>query len=688
MGEPRLRRRLREGRYGLRTCGRRPASIRSRSPAPSSASIPTRAPDRRATHSRATLTSTPGGSSRKDLRNPFRITTRPGTNQIWVGDVGYNTWEEINRISSFASVTNFGWPCYEGVGHQSSYDNLNLNICENLYAESGAVTPPIYTYNHGAKVVPGESCSTGSSSVTGLAFYTGNVYPANYQNALFFADYARQCVWTMFPDANGDPDPANRQTFVAGAGSPVQLVTGPGGDLFYVDINGGKIHRIQYFVPTAAISANPLSGQAPLNVQFDGSGSTDPDPTETLTYSWDLNGDGVFGDATTAQTSYTFTTLGSHTVTLRVTDTHGGTDTETVTIVVDNTVPVATITAPLSTLTWKVGDTINFSGSATDTQDGTLAASALSWTLLIHHCPSDCHLHTIQTFNGTASGSLPAPDHEYPSWLELKLTATDSGGLQGTASVLLYPQTVSVNLATQPAGLQLSWDSTSGASPLSSTVIIGSQNSLSAPSPQVLNGSSYEFVSWSDGGAASHNVTASAAPLALTATFVLQSPPSSVSTSPSSVVGGGSSTGTVTLSGPAPASGAVVALSSSNTPVASVPPSVGVAPGGHDCHFPDHDLRGRERHDGDHQRLLRSRECLGSADGHGHSRRPAHGQSDEPCRSSDLHGAGVDLDAGFRLGLRRHGDPSGLLLGSHASGLSRRPLISSPGPTSRPAAIA
>ncbi len=30
------------------------------------------------------------------LRNPFRITTRPGTNEVWLGDVGWNEWEEIN----------------------------------------------------------------------------------------------------------------------------------------------------------------------------------------------------------------------------------------------------------------------------------------------------------------------------------------------------------------------------------------------------------------------------------------------------------------------------------------------------------------------------------------------------------------------------------------------------------------
>jgi glucose/arabinose dehydrogenase len=520
------------------------------------------------------------------LRNPFRFTFRPGTSEIWIGDVGYNTWEEINRIQNPAAITNFGWPCYEGVGHQPSYDNLNLNICANLYAESGAVTPPHYTYNHSAKIVPGETCSTGSSSTSGIAFYSGTTYPAQYQNALFFADYSRQCIWTMLPGSSGTPDPAQIQNFVTPASSPVQIVAGPAGDLFYVDINGGKIHRIQYFVPNAVISANPTTGPAPLTVAFDGRSSTDPDPTETLSYSWDLNGDGVFGDATTAQTSYTYEDPGDVTVTLRVTDTHGGVDTETVVIHANNSPPTPTITAPAGTLTWKVGDPISFAGSATDPQDGTLADSALTWTLLIHHCPSDCHIHTVQSYVGIASGSFAAPDHEYPSHLELKLTATDTDGLQATTSVLLFPQTVTMAFETSPTGLQLSWDATTAAAPFNNAVIIGSQNTVSAPVTQLSNGSLYEFVAWSDGGAATHTVIASASPATLTATYALRPPPASLSANPSSVVGGSGSTGTVTLSGPAPPSGATVSLSSSNPAVASVPANVLVPAGSTSATFP------------------------------------------------------------------------------------------------------
>ena len=46
------------------------------------------------------------------------------------------------------------------------------------------------------------------------------------------------------------------------------------------------------------------------------------------------------------------------------------------------------------------GDTITFSGSATDTQDGLLQASALNWQLIMHHCPSNCHEHSHPRVHG------------------------------------------------------------------------------------------------------------------------------------------------------------------------------------------------------------------------------------------------------------------------------------------------
>jgi PKD repeat protein len=253
-------------------------------------------------------------------------------------------------------------------------------------------------------------------------------------------------------------------------------------------------------------------------VAFNGTGSSDPEG-KPLSYAWDLDGDGAYDDSTAAQPSYTYTTAGSYTASLRVTYSLGASDTDSVTISVGNTAPTAVINAPQAGTTWKVGDAINFGGSATDAQDGTLPASALSWDLIMHHCPSNCHTHQIQSFTGVASGSFIAPDHEYPSYLELKLTATDSGGLTDTKSLRLDPKTVVLTFQTTPGGLSLVVNGAMGKSAFSRTVIVGSSNSISTESPQKKGPKYYAFSSWSDGGAQAHNITAPATATTYTARF-------------------------------------------------------------------------------------------------------------------------------------------------------------------------
>jgi glucose/arabinose dehydrogenase/regulation of enolase protein 1 (concanavalin A-like superfamily) len=460
------------------------------------------------------------------LRNPFRIAAHPTTRELWVGDVGWREYEEINRVPDPAAgqVRNFGWPCYDGTLRQPGYDAANLAMCENLYAQSGAVTFAHFQYREGTRVVTGETCAYIDSSLSGLAFYQGGNYPSQYNGALFFADYTRRCIWVMPAGTNGVPDPARRATFVSNAAYPVDLKTGPGGDLFYVDIVGGSIRRIRYAAgnqaPRALVRATPTSGRAPLTVAFDASGSSDPEGS-TLTFDWDFNGDGTFGDSSLANPTFTYQVNGTYTARLKVTDTAGQSGTATVTITVGNTAPTATIGQPASTLRWRVGQSVAFAGSATDPEDGTLPASALSWSLVMNHCstPTSCHQHFIQQFAGVSSGTFTAPDHEYPSYLTLTLTATDRGGLQHAVTVRLDPQTVVFTLNTNPSGLQLGFGSGTLRAPANQTVIVGSRTTLSAPSPQTLNGVNYAFSSWSDGGANVHTVTAGTTAATYTATF-------------------------------------------------------------------------------------------------------------------------------------------------------------------------
>jgi hypothetical protein len=124
---------------------------------------------------------------------------------------------------------------------------------------------------------------------------------------------------------------------------------------------------------------------------------------------------------------------------LQVSDGRGATATDAVTIGVGQ--PHVTIQAPTTSLRWAVGDSVSFSGSATDNQGVAIPASNLTWSLVLKHgaCP-DCHDHFLQTYSGMANGSFLWPDHPYPSELELSLTATDARGLSDTTSVRLFPK--------------------------------------------------------------------------------------------------------------------------------------------------------------------------------------------------------------------------------------------------------
>jgi glucose/arabinose dehydrogenase len=502
------------------------------------------------------------------FRNPFRFAFRPGTSELWLGDVGWNDWEELNRIQTPpTSVQDFGWPCYEGAGPQPGYQSAGLNICSKLY-QTGTAVPPYYTYSHAEDVENGDGCPTTQGSVvSAVGFYTGTSYPAPFHGALVFGDHSRECLWTMPLGANNEPDPAQVQVLESNAANPVDVESGPNGDLFYADFDGGTIHRISYSPSGSCADGTflaeyhnsvDLSGPAVLT-RCEGAidnnwGSGSPAPgvnSDDFSVRWT-------GRFTFAAGAYTFTSTADDGIrvyidgVLRIDDwqlqsatTKQATVSLTAgvhTVEVDyfentgqavaqlswaqsgnpNTPPAPVIDTPSPTLTYAVGDPISFSGHATDAEDGTLPASALSWTLLIHHCttPTTCHVHDVQSWNGVAGGILNAPDHDYPSHLELILTATDSAGATGTTSVTLDPRTVDLTFRTSPSGLSLAAGSSSGAAPFTRTVIVNSASSVSAPATEQLGGVTYDFSSWSDGGAATHNVTAPSSSAAYTATYV------------------------------------------------------------------------------------------------------------------------------------------------------------------------
>ncbi len=166
--------------------------------------------------------------------------------------------------------------------------------------------------------------------------------------------------------------------------------------------------------PTAVAEATPLSGDAPLDVTFTGSNSTDD--VAIVTYAWD------FMDGTTssdADPNHTFTTAGTYNVGLTVTDGEGLTDTATVSIVVSevgmNQPPTAIITTNVTSGASPLN--VIFTGG-TSTDD--VAVVSYAWDFGDGTMSTDTDpVHTF-TEDGTYT---------------VELTVTDAGGLTGTATV-------------------------------------------------------------------------------------------------------------------------------------------------------------------------------------------------------------------------------------------------------------
>lgn len=447
------------------------------------------------------------------LRNPFRTTINDITGEPFAGDVGWGSWEEINT----GRGKNFGWPCYEGSDtgstQQGGYRNSSSTsaTCAALYAQGlGAVQAPVHAYNH----------SQGASAIQAGGFYRGSSYPAQYKDALFFSDYNADWIRYLTFDANGVATKFDFGTDVAPVGGIVQLLIGPDTNLYYVAYNGpspntSEVRRIRYVSggntpPTANASADPDAGTVPLVVNFSSAGSFDPD-AQPLTYAWN------FGDSNTGtgpSPSYTYTTSGVFTVTLTVTDSLGATGTDTVEITVGNSQPVATIITPVDGFAYSTDDTINYSGTGVDPEDGNLSGASLQWDILLHH-NQHIHFDFIPGLIGT-SGNFPVPDHGDNTWIELCLTVTDSGGLNDQDCVNLQPNVVTLSFDTIPSGLELEYDGVTYTTPFNITTNVNSVRDLIAPLTQE---GCHNFTSWSDGGAATHQITTTSTPQTFIATY-------------------------------------------------------------------------------------------------------------------------------------------------------------------------
>ncbi len=293
------------------------------------------------------------------------------------------------------------------------------------------------------------------------------------------------------------------------------------GDIFVVDLGGGSIRRLRYGAATT-IAASSTRGASPLPVTFSATGSTAP-PGETITgYDWDFDGDGTTDEHTSEPSAaHTYGSKGLYRARVSVEYSNGDRDaSDELPIAVDPPKAVQ-ITAPADpgVLRWSVGDQIALSGEASVGDSGSAVPDALlEWSVVVRHCgdDGDCHSHQADSQlsgfgpgNTGPSGSLSGPDHEYPSHVELRLTARDPdvAALSTSATMRLDPATVNVVADSEPGGRTLTVNSKTAAAPVAREVIRGSLTTVGAALFESDGSRSFQFESWSDGGDAVHAIT-------------------------------------------------------------------------------------------------------------------------------------------------------------------------------------
>lgn len=452
------------------------------------------------------------------LRNPYRMTIRPGTGNpdpaagdpgtLSIGDVGWDTWEELNV--AYEGGMNFGWPIFEGMepqitpnGGYSGALTQNLDAPNPLYngttctrqyfyfqellkqetlvhtnahpnpCNSGVQIPntipkhfhsrPAIDWKHGNQSRCGAFSGNAAvafdldavgSPVPGPRFggYTamagpwisGANMPAGYQNSSFHGDYALGWIRRFMFDANDQP--VSVHDFASGLGNITWIGSGPDGCIWYFKYSTNELRRICYSLavnlpPAAVATQNVQYGPGPLSVNFNGSGSSDPE-NGAITYLWNF-GDGT-PTSTVANPSHVFTAPAgvptTYTITLTVRDDLNQPASVQLIVSVNNTPPMVSITSIPMNATYPVGVDTTFQLQATvsDAEHGPGQLS-YAWRTTLHH-NTHTHPESIDT-NVSSSTVISGSGCDGNTFFyDVTLKVTDAGGLSTSVMKEIHPR--------------------------------------------------------------------------------------------------------------------------------------------------------------------------------------------------------------------------------------------------------
>ncbi len=416
------------------------------------------------------------------LRNPFKLSLDRRNGKILIGDVGSTKFEEVNVLPPRRPGVNFGWAAVEG------------------YTSDPAYRSPLLAYPHDAPV----------GTLSGCAVMGGDIYrPRNslfpdLQGDYLFADFCQGWVRSLDVKSGVVGD-----VVASGFHAPVDTAVTRNGTIWVAErqladgVPGG-IFRID---PLTTGGAPVITGQpqdasvasgATVGFTVYASGST------PLTYQW-YRDDVAIQGATSSTLSVPGVGTGDSGAVfkVRVRNGDGTVWSRSATLTVSsNQSPTPTISSPAAGSLFSAGDVLHIAGTATDAEDGTLPASAFTWSVELHH---NTHLHDVAgPVSGTRSLDVPlsrTAETDTDIFYRVRLTVKDSGGATTTVTRDVQPRLTTFAIDTLPVGLPLLVDGISTSTPSTIGSVVGTSRSVGAAAV-TQGGVGWSFDSWLGGSTA------------------------------------------------------------------------------------------------------------------------------------------------------------------------------------------
>ncbi len=193
------------------------------------------------------------------LRNPWRFSFDAETGELFIGDVGEVSREEISVLPPGAGGANLGWRCFEG------------SLCTGLSGcgcDDPTLVAPVYEYDHSV-----------GCSITGGVVYRGCAIPS-LAGKYVFADYCAALTWTFDWDGVQATNVIDRTVEFGVEGRRFASFGQDAlGEVYAVEYQRGELWRLEPAVPQADCDADGISDACALaaGLATDSNGDGVPD---------------------------------------------------------------------------------------------------------------------------------------------------------------------------------------------------------------------------------------------------------------------------------------------------------------------------------------------------------------------------------------------------------------------------